>query len=399
MVMRRALGSLALAAAGVAAALAIAEVGLRLFFAEPNFYIYDRFTGWALNPGAAGWQHQEGTAWLSINRDSLRGPELSRRKPPGTIRIAVLGDSFVEAQQVAQDQTFCAVMQRALGACLQPRARTVEVLNFGVDGYGTTQELITLRRRVWQFQPDAVVLAFFSGNDLRNNTLDLEGDRCRPFFVPHGEKLVLGGPFVDSAWFRAGCWIRFESRRSRVIALFSHLHVLIRDRPSRRKPAGRAARGVERGISRAIYRPPSSQAWRDAWQVTEQQIDLMDREVRSHNVPFLLVTVTNGIQVYPDPAVRAGFARRLGVTDLGYSDRRLKALGDREGFAVLNLAEPMARWADEHREFLHGFRNTQAGTGHWNVAGHRLGGTLIAERLCAMLNPSVARREQAKASH
>jgi hypothetical protein len=384
--MRGLLGRLALIAAGVVAALAIAEIVLRIVMPRPVFYIYDRHTGWTLNPGASGWQHQEGTAWLAINREGMRGPEVSERKPPGTIRIAVLGDSFTEAQQVAQDATFCAVMQHRLGDCPAPGAKAVQVLNFGVDGYGTTQELITLRRRVWQFHPDAVVLAFFTGNDLRNNTVALEGDQCRPFFVLHDGGIVLGGPFNDSAWFRFQCMTRFESRHSRVIALLSHARVLIRDRVrAMRKGSHPRFRGRERGISEAIYHAPLDADWRDAWQVTEDQIELMNREVASHHVPFLLVTLSNGIQVYPNPKMRAAYMRRLGVSDLFYADRRLQALGERDGFAVLNLAEPMQRWADQHHEFLHGFRNTLAGTGHWDVAGHKLGGTLIADRLCRML--------------
>jgi len=368
----------------VVAALLIAEIALHLLITRPTFYIYDPDTGWTLNPGAAGWQHEEGTAWLAVNREGLRGPEISVRKPPGTVRIAVLGDSFTEAQQVPQESTFCAVMQRKLGACLKPR--TVQVLNFGVDGYGTTQELITLRKRVWQFDPDAVVLAFFTGNDMRNNSVTLEGDKCRPFFIPHAGGITLGGPFVDSAWFRFQCRMRFESRFSRVIALLSRARVLIRDRiRARRARAHPAVLGRELGISEAIYRAPEDAAWRDAWNVTEQQLVLMSHEVASHHVPFLVLTLSNGIQVYPDAAARAAYMRHLGVSDLFYADRRLQALGAREGFAVLNLAEPMQHWADAHHEFLHGFRGTRAGTGHWNTAGHELAGTLISQRLCPML--------------
>jgi hypothetical protein len=59
----------------------------------------------------------------------------------------------------------------------------VEVMNFGCDGYGTAQELITLSRHVWSYSPDVIVLTLFTGNDIRNNSVVLEGDKCRPFFV------------------------------------------------------------------------------------------------------------------------------------------------------------------------------------------------------------------------
>jgi hypothetical protein len=75
--------------------------------------------------------------------------------------------------------------------------------------------------------------------------------------------------------------------------------------------------------------------------------------------------------------------REVGVADLFYPDRRIQALGEREGFVVLSLSRPFQAYADDRGVFLHGFENTALGKGHWNEAGHRLAGELIAKRLCA----------------
>jgi hypothetical protein len=83
--------------------------------------------------------------------------------------------------------------------------------------------------------------------------------------------------------------------------------------------------------------------------------------------------------------MREKFQKRLGVSDLFYPDRRIAALGARAGFAVLNLAPPLQRYAEEHQVFLHGFKNTPMGFGHWNEAGHAAAGHLIAQKLCAMI--------------
>jgi hypothetical protein len=72
---------------------------------------------------------------------------------------------------------------------------------------------------------------------------------------------------------------------------------------------------------------------------------------------------------------------RLGVHDLFYPDLRIKALGDREGFPVLNLAPLLQAYAEQHKVFLHGF-GTNMGSGHWNAEGHRLAGEAIAHKLC-----------------
>lgn len=56
-------------------------------------------------------------------------------------------------------------------------------MNFGVWGCGIAQELITLRDRVWQYSPDIVVLAFYTSNDVFDNSPTLGQNRMRPFFV------------------------------------------------------------------------------------------------------------------------------------------------------------------------------------------------------------------------
>jgi hypothetical protein len=75
--------------------------------------------------------------------------------------------------------------------------------------------------------------------------------------------------------------------------------------------------------------------------------------------------------------------RRLEISDLFYPDKRIQALGLRDGFRVLSLAAPFQRYAEERGVFLHGFANTALGKGHWNEDGHLLAGNLIAGELCA----------------
>ena len=142
---------------------------------------------------------------------------------------------------------------------------------------------------------------------------------------------------------------------------------------------------VEAAINYDIYKPPTEPAWRDAWQVTDDLVEETHREAARHGAAFLTVTLDTSIQVWPDPKVRENFMKRIGVSDLFYPDRRIAALGERDGFDVLTLAEPLYQYAQAHHAFLHGFANSKIGFGHWNAEGHRVAGELIGERLCAML--------------
>jgi hypothetical protein len=384
---------------GVVLALVIGELALRMAgLAKPAFYTYDRFRGWALRPGASGWNTKEGDAFVSINHQGFRGPETSFAKPPNTIRIAVLGDSFTEAQQLPEDQTFSAVIGRALANCPALGGRKDEVLNLGVNGYGTAQELMTMRHQAWLFSPDIVVLAIFTGNDIVNNSVVLETERCRPFYVYRDGEMVPAGPLFDSPVSRAQCMMRFESRlrfdprQSQVVTMIDAGWRAMRDRlPGKHhREHDSDVIGPELGINDLVYKPPADQAWSDAWRVTEGIIEQMNSEVKAHGAAFLAVTLTTSVQVWPDPAISAQYMRRLGVDNLWYPDERIEALGQRGGFQVLALAPPMSAYAQRHHAFLHGFKNTKIGEGHWNELGHRVGGELIAAKLCQMITSGQA---------
>lgn len=384
----------------------IAEAGIRLLgIGKPQFYTYSKWCGWKMLPGSSGWQTDEGRAWLRANRWGFRGPDWTLAKPAGTLRIAVLGDSMTEAQQVPEDQTFCAVIERMLkrDLPLPPTSRfhsvrNVEVMNFGVDGYGTAQELLTLEHDVWRFSPDVIVLAFFNGNDLRNNSVVLEGDQCRPFYVDRNGAFVLGGPFIDSRWFRFGCFMRFESRHSQLLNVLGSAKSVLRARWrnwKRRKTAAASAPAIkptplhEEGLEDQIYRAPQTPAWRDAWNVTEAETEMIHQSARRHGAHFLLVTFGAGMQDFPNQAARQNYLRAVGGTSLFYPDQRLKALGERDGFDVLNLPPAMQSYADAHKIFFHGFPNTRMGSGHINERGHCFAGELIADQLRDMLAGAV----------
>jgi hypothetical protein len=412
---RRIAANLALVLMGVLMAFVVAEAAVRLSgLAKVSLYTWDAYRGWGLKPGAAGWQRDEGAGFVRVNRAGFRGPEWTVAKPPDTLRVAVVGDSFTEAPQVAYDQTFCAVAEHALGGCKGLGGKRVQVMDFGTDAYGTAQELITLRRHAWRYSPDLVVLAFFSGNDLRNNSTVLESDKCRPFYVYAGDQLILGGPFERSRWFYLSCMVRFESRHSQVLNLIGDAKSDIRSEikaleAARRsagvpKPAARAVEGGfmpvaeqppaplihEPGLEDNIYNPPATPVWRDAWRVTEGIITMMARETAAHQVPLLVVTLANPPQIFPSRTVRGYYLATYRSTDIFYPDERIKALGEREGFDVLNLAAPMQAYADEHQAYLAGFKDTKLGVGHWNAEGHRVAGELIARKICEMLSAKTA---------
>ena len=382
-VSRRA-GNLVLAGAAFLVALLVCEVVLRLLGVSYAVYHWtDPVRGVAHIPGAKSQRQYEGGSWIEINDDGLRGPAATLDHPPGTFRIALLGDSFIEAFEVPYEKTVGEVLERRLSAL---RGTPVEVLNFGVGGYGTTQQLLTLRHEVWKYSPDLVLLAVTTGNDISDNYRPLRGADNVPYHVFRGTALVLDTSFRTSKAYQSrAIWTR------RLLGVVQHsrlVQLLNRVRHSWRKSARQQRNvgvpGDELGLRDEVQLPPTTPDWQEAWRVTEGVLGLMRDECRSRDTPFAMVTLTRGIQVTPEREKKENFLRHLGAKDLYYPERRLAEFGEREGIPVLNLAPAMAEQAEKRQVYFHAHHG-RPGVGHWNEEGHRAAGEHIAQWLAGEL--------------
>jgi hypothetical protein len=338
------------------------------------------------------WHQQEGEAYVAINNDGLRDREHPEQKPENTLRIAVLGDSYTAALQVAVDMAFWSILEHRLNACGLFGTKKIEVINFGVGGYGTAQELLTLQHRVWKYSPDIVLLAFFSGNDIRNNSKALHPNKTisnmSPFFTYQNGNLMLDNSFLNNPFYikRSGRpWQFFQLATDylRSLQFFFKLRDQFVQLNIVSMPDAHGNSPADPSMDRELYLPPSTAQWRDAWKVTEALIVRMRNEVIRHGAKFIVVTLSNGIQVHPDREVRQQFMRSKGIINLFYPDDRIKELGKREGVEVISLASSLQEYAEENKLFLHGFRNRSLGSGHWNEDGHRAAGEAIARYFCA----------------
>ncbi len=160
---------LGLAAAAMAACV-IGEVAVRLYAGHPlwpivppkpyidNSLLYRRHATrlYEMTPGiddVVGYGHVR----ITINRWGFRDDaDPVVPKPAGAWRAVVLGDSFTFAGKVQLADTFAKRLEKMLGA--RDPGRRYEVLNLGVPGYKSGQELALLREQGMGLEPDLVIV-------------------------------------------------------------------------------------------------------------------------------------------------------------------------------------------------------------------------------------------------
>ena len=385
--MKRVLKNVGVTLAAFLVALALCELILwAMKIDNPAFWRPDPRLGVRLRAGVEGWQTREGLAHVRINSKGFRDEERALEKPGDVYRIAVLGDSSVESLQVDLKDTFLSLLAQKLSECRYKPGKRIEILNFGVSGFGTAQEYVLLETEARAYRPDLVILAFSYNTDVRNNSRELETEIMRPFFVLDAAgHPVLDGSFSETAEFkrRTVPWRTLAwdiASHSRVLRLLNFVRIGIE---VRRASEGSAEAEQESGVDDAFLAPPKNQAWRDAWAISEAIVLKIDELTSLMGARLLLVGLSAGIQVHPDAGVRAAMEKKLGVRDLFYPDKRLAEFARKHGIRAILPASEMQRFAERDRVFLHGFKNSALGTGHWNEAGHRLAAEIIARDLCA----------------
>jgi len=95
---------------------------------------------------------------FEINSAGFRDYEYQQTKPDGTYRILVMGDSTTAGNGVAElSKTYTKILESELNATALT-GTVFEVLNMGVGGYQTMQEIETLRTGGLAYDPDLVLV-------------------------------------------------------------------------------------------------------------------------------------------------------------------------------------------------------------------------------------------------
>jgi lysophospholipase L1-like esterase len=121
------------------------------------------------NPGAT-------SEIYTINSAGFRDHEYPLEKKPGVFRIVMLGDSIVWGHGLTLQDTIAKQLEALLNKASD---RPFEVLNFGVSGYSTQQEVELYRVKASRYDPDLVIVGYCL-NDFEESSV--EGDAFRHLY-------------------------------------------------------------------------------------------------------------------------------------------------------------------------------------------------------------------------
>jgi lysophospholipase L1-like esterase len=315
------------------------------------------------------WVH-ENPGNFSINSYGFRDVEWQLPKEK-KYRVAVLGDSFVEALQLDPEFTFPKIIEKRLG--------NVEMMNFGISGQGQVEELLTYRYDVRPFHPDMVIVCFFPGNDIIDNWRRSKPSRLFPIYAKSDANGVSIVPSPDAAKF---AWIRRMMDWTQY-----HLSLAQRMLDLRRELYFRKQEiFTEPGLWKGAFGNPDGAIadFDQMWDLTEKLFLQLYRDVTmdiGNSQRFLVVCLTEGVQVHGEQ--RAIFLKKYPNLDPDYSEKRFETFCQSHGIPFLALSPDMIAYNKTTGRLLHGFGGK--GNGHFNQDGHRVAAEAISNRLKAIL--------------
>ncbi|MGI9308069.1 MAG: SGNH/GDSL hydrolase family protein [Gammaproteobacteria bacterium] len=410
-------------------ALILVEILGRLIPVETGFrggmrYLrYHPTIGFELDPSIGSFSYRRNCLEIpdvTIDQHGNRpsGPE-NINLPDVSTRIAVLGDSFMMGREVSDGEHFSAILQGAL-------TNTV-VENYGVSGYGTIQQYLSYRDKASKNRPNITVLAFFSANDVSDNSAVLTRHdvlpRARPVFNEQGTEILY--PALSN-WqaLQGGSSITARIHRGLMNNLFSYYigytyffkpltarfdqatrqsgkSSTTEKKPDNETPAQQAEEyWWERNDLLphiAAYQQEPDDIWEPAWRSTERALVNLADEVSRQNGHLFVMMIPNTQVAWLEKTLELyenefGEAAPPGF-DLSYPTRRLEQLAAQNNFSVLDLDDSFTHYLERHDvpEPALYFRCD----GHWNPVGHYIAAqTLISyleqQGLVSRKNPDQA---------
>lgn len=295
-------------------------------------------------------------------RDVEIGPPV-----PGRTRILVMGDSFAFGEGVEETEAFPKRLESLLNH--GHASQIVEVLNGGVPGYSTVQEIRLLRWLLPKIRPDMVIVAFHVGNDLNHNDLSVNFDQS-------GLRLV-DGNIAEPERKPSSHFHRVKMLLARYSSLYRFVVERVHASPGLARFSYQirlSAQDFQLPFSIQQFARTPDNSVEGRWRDTESLLrEFRDLCISEGCAPFI-ATLPDRLQYDQSLWTRIGLQYGLDADDydLGIVNRRLLELARKYSIEVVDLLPSFTR--QPRVEGLH-----YAWDGHWNARGHAVAAQSLAD--------------------
>jgi hypothetical protein len=376
-------------------AFSICEAAFRFLGYPAAIYDYDPETGLGLLIAGNDFNYVKDClkSRVTTNAAGFHDREFSRGKSEGTYRIAVIGDSFVQALEVPLEKTFPKRLEAKLNASGAFGGRS-EVYAFGRSGNGSALNYLYLKRIAASYRPDLIIHAFYPLNDPRDDSPALTdkyvretGDaevRLGKVYPILGEDGRLDAARLEAdldAQNRARAprpfWVAFARRSSFVTWLKERFKMAVYNLGgfSHGRMEEGSAGAQELPVDQEVFLKRQSPDWDAAWAVEEKLIEAMAGEARAIGADYLLVSLADGLRV--EGQYREFESWDDSAVDLDAPEKRLAAIAAKTGVNSLALMPAFSRNAS----LLPSAKTTFSCDAHWNETAHEWAADAIFKHL------------------
>ena len=213
---------------------------------------------------------------IRTNSQGFHAFEYEKQKAPNTYRIAVVGDSFVEAAEVSREEHFTQLLEKKLQNL--DSDTTLEIIPFGISGHGTLGNMQYYSEYVAEYEPDLVVHMLLPINDVTDDLGAFVDDGQSPFLPP--------GPMEQTRVTR----VKKKLRNSALI--MTTYNAYLSSKAAFEQKANPLNEQME------IFREEIGDKYSRSWEIQETLLPLFQERVQQDGSEYVLVSIGDGFRVH-----------------------------------------------------------------------------------------------------
>lgn len=345
--------------------LLLAEWAVRTLYPQQLAVWHTTEDGMVIHPPGLTTYLTEFKQEIRFNAIGMRDKDHGRKDGKDTIRVLVFGDSFMEALQVAFEDSFPSLLESGLREALH---RNVEVINCAVSGWGQDSQLAYLEKYGRGLEPDLILVAMTLHNDVSDNMKE-------QFYTFADDKLI-SKPVVSMSVSEQKI-LHFKD----FFASHSHLWQLLRKWKSLGEIRN-SATALDKHVMQLIGKNEETEELKRGWKVTFELFKRIREVGKSMGAETAIMLIPLKLQLQDDSLDE--FRTFAGMSKDGVAiekpQQAMRVFGRETNIEVIDLLPTLRKWTAAHRT-AENKDSLHLQEGHWNVNGHALAAKIAVDEL------------------